>query len=105
MTKVRKFRDSQGMFQYDPGIAGQPQPTLLGRPIYESPSLAAVASATKSVIFGDWSQYLIRRVPLRVDVSTEAYFSTDSVGIRLILETDGDILHALSIRPLVCANT
>lgn len=105
MTKIRKFRDSQGMFQYDPGIAGQPQPTLLGRPIYESPSLAAVASATKSVIFGDWSQYLIRRVPLRVDVSTEAYFSTDSVGIRLILETDGDILHALAIRPLVCATT
>lgn len=105
MTKIRKFRDSQGMFQYDPGIAGQPQPTLLGRPLYESPSLAAVASATKSVIFGDWSQYLIRRVPLRVDVSTEAYFSTDSVGIRLILETDGDILHALSIRPMVCANT
>jgi HK97 family phage major capsid protein len=105
LTKVRKFRDSQGMFQYDPGIAGAPQPTLLGRPIYESPSLAAVASATKSVIFGDWSQYVIRRVPLRVDVSTEAYFTVDGVGVRIILETDGDILHPTAIRPLVSANT
>ena len=105
MTKIRKFRDSQGMFQYDPGIAGQPQPTLLGRPIYESPSLAAVASATKSVIFGDWSQYVIRRVPLRVDTSTEFLWGSDGVAIRIILETDGDIFFPLAIRPLVAANT
>jgi HK97 family phage major capsid protein len=105
MTKIRKFRDSQGMFQYDPGIAGAPQPTLLGRPIYENPSMAAVASVSKSVIFGDWSEYHIRRLPLRVDVSNEFLWGSDSVALRVILETDGDIAHALAIRPLVSANT
>ena len=105
MAKIRKFRDSQGMFMYDPGIAGAPQPSLLGKPVYENPSMAAVASATKSVIFGDWSQYFIRRVPLRVDVSTEFLWGADGVAIRTILETDGDIAHALAIRPLLCANT
>ena len=105
MAKIRKFRDSTGMFQYDPGIAGAPQPTLLGRPVYENPSMAAVASATKSVIFGDWTQFAIRRVPLRVDTSTEYLWSSDGVAIRLILETDGDILHPTAIRPLICANT
>lgn len=105
MAKIRKFRDSQGMYMYDPGIAGAPQATLLGRPLYENPSMAAVASATKSVIFGDWSQYYIRRVPLRVDVSTEYLWSSDGVAIRIILETDGDIAHPTAIRPMVCANT
>jgi HK97 family phage major capsid protein len=105
MAKIRKFRDSQGMYMYDPGIAGAPQPTLLGKPLYENPSMAAVASVSKSVIFGDWSQYFIRRVPLRVDVSSEYLWGSDGVAIRTILETDGDIAHALAIRPLVSANT
>lgn len=105
MSKIRKFRDSQGMYMYDPGIANAPQPTLLGRPVYENPSMAAVASATKSVIFGDWSQYAIRRVPLRVDVSTEFLWGSDGVAVRTILETDGDILHPTAIRPMVSANT
>jgi HK97 family phage major capsid protein len=105
LTKIRKFRDSQGMFQYDPGIAGAPQPTLLGRPIYENPSMAAVASVSKSVIFGDWSEYHIRRLPLRVDVSNEFLWGSDSVALRVILETDGDIAHPLAIRPMVSANT
>jgi HK97 family phage major capsid protein len=105
MTKIRKFRDAQGMFMYDPGIANAPQPTLLGKAIYENPSMAAVASATKSVIYGDFSEYYIRRLPLRVDVSTEFLWGSDSVGIRIIYETDGDITHPTAIRPLVSANT
>jgi HK97 family phage major capsid protein len=105
MAKIRKFRDSQGMYMYDPGIANSPQPSLLGKPVYENPSMAAVASVSKSVIFGDWSQYHIRRVPLRVDVSTEFLWGSDGVAIRTILETDGDITHPTAIRPLVSANT
>jgi HK97 family phage major capsid protein len=105
MAKIRKFRDSQGMYMYDPGIAGAPQPTLLGKSMYENPSMAAVASATKSVIFGDWSEYYIRRLPLRVDTSTEFGWGTDSVSVRTLLETDGDIAHPTAIRPLLSANT
>ena len=81
------------------------QPTLLGRPIYENPGMAAVASASKSVVFGDFSQYVIRQLPLRVDVSSEYGFASDQIGIRVILETDGDLLHPLAVRPMVSDDT
>jgi HK97 family phage major capsid protein len=105
LAKIRKFRDAQGMYMYDPGIAQGPQVTLLGRPVYENPSMAAVASATKSVLFGDFSEYYIRRLPLRVDTSTEFLWGTDGVAVRIILETDGDIAHPLAIRSMISANT
>jgi HK97 family phage major capsid protein len=67
--------------------------------------MAAVASATKSVLFGDFSEYYIRRLPLRVDTSTEFLWGTDGVAVRIILETDGDIAHPLAIRSMISANT
>lgn len=105
MTKIRSFRDANGMWLYDPGLVNAMQPTLLGRPIFENPGMAAVASASKSVAFGDFSQYVIRQLPLRVDISSEYGFASDQVGIRVILETDGDLMHATAVRPLLSDDT
>jgi HK97 family phage major capsid protein len=44
LTKIRSFRDANGMWLYDPGLVTDMQPTLLGRPIYENPTMAAVLS-------------------------------------------------------------
>ena len=89
------------MFMFDPGLIEPFIPQLLGRPIYENPSMAAVASASKSVAYGDWSQYVIRQLPLRVDVSNEYAWSSDGMAIRIIYEADGDLLHATAIRTLL----
>jgi HK97 family phage major capsid protein len=105
LLKIRKFRDSNGMFMYDPGLVTDGIPTLLGRPILENPGMAAVASATKSVAFGDFSQYVIRQLPLRVDVSSEYGWGSDQMAIRLIYEADGDLMHATAIRTLVSGDT
>jgi HK97 family phage major capsid protein len=103
--KIRKFRDTNGMFMFDPGLTQDFIPTLLGRPIYENPAMAAVASASKSVAVGDFKQYVIRQLPLRVDTSTEFGWGTDSVSIRIIYEADGDLMHPTAIRYLVSGNT
>lgn len=105
MTKIRSFRDSNGMWMYDPGLVTAMQPTFLGRPIYENPTMAAVASATKSVAYGDFSQYVVRQLPLRVDVSSEYGWGSDQMAIRVILETDGDLLHPTAVRPMVSDDT
>jgi HK97 family phage major capsid protein len=105
MLKIRKFRDANGMFMFDPGLTQDFIPTLLGRPIYENPTMAAVASASKSVAVGDFSQYVIRQLPLRVDVSSEYGWGTDQMAIRLIYEADGDLLHATAIRTLKSGDT
>jgi len=40
-----------------------------------------------------------------VDISSEYGFASDQVGIRVILETDGDLMHALAVRPMVSDDT
>ena len=105
MTGPAARRATNVMFMFDPGLTQDFIPTLLGRPIYENPSMAAVASASISVAVGDFSQYVIRQLPLRVDVSQEAYWTSDGVGIRIIYEADGDLLHATAIRTLLSGNT
>jgi HK97 family phage major capsid protein len=105
LGRVRKFRDANGMFMYDPGLQVGQAPSLLGRPIYENPAMAAAASAaTSAVAFGDFSQYVVRQLPLRVDVSQEYAWSSDGIGIRIIWEGDGDLMHATAIRKLKCAD-
>jgi HK97 family phage major capsid protein len=105
MSKIRQFRTSDGYYLYDPGLLNAFQPTLLGRPVLENPSMAAVASASKSVAYGDFSQYVIRQLPLRVDVSSEYGWGSDQMAIRIIYEGDGDLMHATAIRTLVSDDT
>jgi len=93
------------MYLYDPGLLVGQQPSLLSRPMYENPSMAAVASASKSVVFGDFSNYIIRQLPLRVDVSSEFKWGSDGMAIRIIYEADGDIAHASAIKYLVSDDT
>jgi HK97 family phage major capsid protein len=105
MSKIRQFRTSDGYYLYDPGLLNAFQPTLLGRPVLENPAMAAVASASKSVAYGDFSQYVIRQLPLRVDVSSEYGWGSDQMAIRIIYEGDGDLMHATAIRTLVSDDT
>ena len=106
LAKMRKFRDSTGNLLWGPsGLPGQPD-TFLGRPVYENPAMAAVASASKSVAVGDFSRYIIRSVePMRVDVSTEYKFNSDQLAIRVVTRRDGDLPDTIAIRYLVSANT
>lgn len=106
LAKMRKFRDSTGQFLWGPALnPGQPD-TFLGRPVYENPHMAAVASAAKSVAVGDFSKYVIRDVlPMRVDLSAEYKFSTDQLALRVVTRRDGDLPDVIAIKYQVCANT
>jgi HK97 family phage major capsid protein len=90
---IRKLKGSDNNYLWQPGLqAGSPS-LLLGRPIVTDPNLAAVGSANMSVIFGDFSAYVIRDVAgVRIERSDDFAFSSDSVAWRAILRTDGDLL-------------
>ena len=91
---IRGLKDTTNQYIWQPGLqAGQPN-QLLGRPIVSDPNVAAVASAAMSVIFGDFSGYVIRDVAgVRIERSTDFRFSTDQTTFRGILRTDGDLLN------------
>jgi HK97 family phage major capsid protein len=68
--------------------------------------MAAVASASKSVAFGDFKRYFVRRVlPVRVEVSKDYKFNTDQIAVKVVERVDGDLIDTNAIAYLVSDNT
>lgn len=55
ITKIRKFKDGQGQYLWQPGLtAGAPE-MILGYPVTRAEDVPALASASKSLYFGDFA--------------------------------------------------
>lgn len=105
LRKVRKFRDQNAAYFFQPSIGPGMPPTFDGNAVYEDPNLAAPASATKSVLFGDASAFVVKEVPLRVALSTEFRFNLDQVALRSVYRAGGAVPDAAAIAYLVSKNT
>lgn len=78
---VRKLKDSQGrpifVPGYETGVPGGAPDTLLGRPIFINQDVAAMAANARSILFGAFKKYKIRRV-----MDLTIFRMTDSVFTR-----------------------
>lgn len=90
IANIRKLKDNDNQYLWQPSlVVGAPE-TLLGKPIYTDPNVAAVAATAKSVLFGDMSTYFVRMVNnIRFERSDDYAFNTDLVTFRCILRADG----------------
>ena len=105
VSKARKLKDLDEQYLWQPSNqAGEPD-RLLGFPVYEDPYLATPASATRSVIFGDVSAWVIKQLPLRVAVSTEYLFNTDQVAIKTVYRAGGALPDTAALAYLYSSNT
>jgi HK97 family phage major capsid protein len=98
IAAARKMKDGSGAFIFtDSAVPGQPA-TLLGYPIFENPNVAAVGSATKSVLFGHLPSFKVRVAGgVRVDQSEQFAFANDLVTYRGIIRLDGALTHSSHI--------
>lgn len=92
---VRKLKDNQDRYLFSTdvvpgsGAAG----TLLGRPVYCDPNVAAVGLGARSVLFGDFTRYWVRQVNgLRFERSDEYAFNADMVTFRALWRADGALI-------------
>lgn len=105
LAKIRKLQDANGQKIWAPSLVPGAPETVLGRPIFENPDMAAVASASKSIVFGDTHRYVVRRVgTLRVEISRDYKFNTDQLAMKAVARLDGDLLDANAVAYLVSAN-
>lgn len=92
---VRKLKDSQNRYLFDinaPAGSGA-SGTLLGRPVYADPTVAATALNAKSLVFGDISKYWVRQAgPVRWERSDEFAFSSDLISFRALARLDGTLV-------------
>jgi len=89
---VRKLKDSDGQYLWQPGLQlGQPD-VLLGRPVEISDNVPAVGTSTKSVLFGDFSYYWIaQRTGVAMQRLNELYAANGQVGFKGFLRVDGKL--------------
>lgn len=90
VAAIRKLKDSQGQYLWQPSLtAGSPE-TLLGRPVFTSSAMAAIGPQAKSVLFADFSFYYIAdRGQRSMQRLVELYAATGQVGFRAWERVDG----------------
>jgi HK97 family phage major capsid protein len=87
---ARKLKDAAGNYIWQPSLAISEPSSILGKPVFTDPGVAAVGLGAKSVVFGDISRYLVRLAgDVRIERSAEFAFNADLVTVRGILRADG----------------
>lgn len=107
MAVIRKLKDTTGQYLFQPSLVLGTPDTLIGKPIYTDPFMPAIATGTKSVVFGDISQYFIRMVGgVRFERSDDYAFGNDLVSFRCIIRGDGALVDTSgAVKHFLGANT
>ena len=99
---VRKLKDTAGNYVFQPSLAMDSPDMLLGKPIYENPSMVDVATGTKSVIVGHLPSYFVRTVGgLRLDRSDDYAFNAGLITFRAQFRVDGNLPQTSHIKHLL----
>lgn len=102
---LRKLKDGNGQFLWQPGLSMGVPDRLAGYPLTINQHMqATVATATKTVLFGDFSKFIIREVAsIRFFRLDELYRATDQTGFVAFLRGDSDCIQTAAIKHLVQA--
>lgn len=96
LKSIKKLKDTQGRYLWMPGltIAGEP-PTINSYGYTVNQDMPAMATSAKSILFGDFSKYFIRRVAgVQVLRLTERYADFNQTGFLAFQRWDGNLVDA-----------
>jgi len=103
---VRKLKDGQGRYIWQPGLTAGAPDTILDKPLVTDPNMPAIGTGAKSVLFGDFSTYFVRRVEaIRFERSLDFHFDTDVVTFRTLLRGDGNQVDTTGALKYFIGNT
>lgn len=107
MGTLRQIKSTAGDYLVQGGLAGPTGDTIMGKPVYTDPNVAAPGVSTKSVVFGDFSQYFVRMAGgVRFERSDDYAFNTDLVTFRALMRADANLVDTTgAIKVLVHSAT
>lgn len=98
---VRKLKDGSGQYLWQPSIQAGTPDTILNRPLRTSSYVPTIASAAKTIAFGDFSYYwLADRQGRSFQRLNELYAANGQVGFRATQRVDGKLVLAEAIQVL-----
>ena len=98
---IRKLKDGNGQYLWQPSVtAGQPD-SLLNRPLKTSAYVPVIASAAKTIAFGDFSYYWVAdRQGRSFQRLNELFAVTGQVGFKATQRVDGKLILAEAVKVL-----
>lgn len=101
VSLLRKFKDINGAYLWQPALqAGQPD-RLLGYELYTSPYVPAIAAEAYVIAFGDFSNYWIAdRAGRSLQRLTELYAPNGQIGYVATERVDGKVILTEGIKLL-----
>lgn len=104
IAAIRKLKDGDNQYLWQPGLQSGAPDMLLGRPIFACDGLPTMAAAAKVMAFGDFSKYLIGdRGGRTTQILGELYAVNDQIGVKVTQRVDGKLLQADAIKTLLMA--
>ena len=92
---IRKLKDGNGQYLWQPALTAGAPDMLLGRPVKTSAFMPSIEAGARSVLFGDLSKYRIRMVKsFRVIRLNELLAEYLSIGLFGFARVDGVLLDA-----------
>ena len=98
---IRKLKDGNGAFMWQPGLLyGQPD-TLLNQRVLTSNFMPLPSAGNKAILYGDYSYYwLADREGRSLQRLNELYAATDQVGFKITQRVDGRLILPEAVKCL-----
>ena len=98
---IRKLKDNNGQYLWQPGLIANAPDTILGRPVKTSAFMPSIAAGAKSIIFGDFKYYWIAdRQGRTFKRLNELYATTGQVGFLASQRVDGRLILPEALKVL-----
>jgi HK97 family phage major capsid protein len=101
---IRKLKDGNGQYLWQPGMQTGTPDSIFARPYTVNQEMESIATAKKTVLFGDMSKFVIRDVSsLRFYRLEELYRAKDQTGFVAFLQSDSELIQPAAVKHLVQA--
>lgn len=98
---IRKLKDNNGNYLWQPALTANTPDTILGRPVYTSSYVPTIAAGAKTIAFGDFKYYWIAdRQSRSFKRLSELYAPTGQVGFLATQRVDGKLILPEAIKVL-----
>ncbi len=98
---IRKLKDSNGNYLWQPALTAGTPDTILGRPVFTSSFVPDIKAGSKSIAFGDFGYYWIAdRQGRNFKKLNELYAATDQTGFVATQRVDGKLILPEAIKVL-----
>jgi HK97 family phage major capsid protein len=102
LKRLRKLKDVEGNYIWQPADVRSGAPAvILDHPYTINQAMAQVAATAKSVLFGAFNRYVVRRVrEMSIRRLVERYAEFDQVGFLAFARFDGELMDGNAVKHL-----